>query len=177
MSNPGATGSGEGTDGEGMDALTGSGRDFAQECMGPGADIDQQRHTFPPSCRERVLGKIRSCLESHPEIMFAYIHGSFLEDLPYRDVDVAVYYRQDLSPEQQLDMSLDLSVELSHVLSVRIDVHSLNTAPVEFRYHAARGVLLFTRDKELTFDFQEDTWARYFDFQPFLRESLNDLLS
>ena len=42
----------------------------------------------PLSQRRRQL---QTRLELHPEIRFAYLHGSAPEGLPYHDLDVALY--------------------------------------------------------------------------------------
>ncbi|MDI7248235.1 MAG: nucleotidyltransferase domain-containing protein [Bacillota bacterium] len=103
--------------------------------------------------RRRILDQVRAVLGSHPDVIFAYAHGSFLEDRPCRDLDIAVYYRDGLSPCDQLDASLELGARLGRVAGMPVDVHSLNVAPVELRYHATRGMLLFARDAEASFDF------------------------
>ncbi|NLG78522.1 MAG: nucleotidyltransferase domain-containing protein [Firmicutes bacterium] len=139
-------------------------------------DPDGRRHLVPPDERRRILDRVRAVLESDPDVIFAYAHGSCLEGRPCRDLDIAVYYRDGMEARDQLDASLDLGARLARVAGMPVDVHSLNLAPVEFRYHATRGVLLFAREREASFDFRERTWAQYFDLEPFLRDSLNDLL-
>lgn len=151
-------------------------RDNAAGDDGAVPDLDERRHAVPPGERWRILDQVRAVLASHPDVIFAYAHGSFLEDRPCRDLDIAVYYRDGLSPRDQFDASLDLGARLGRVVGMPVDVHSLNLAPVEFRYHVTRGLLLFARDAEANFDFQERTWASYFDLEPFLRDSLRDLL-
>ena len=37
----------------------------------------------------RVIEALRRELEGRPEVLFAYLHGSFIEGGPYRDIDVA----------------------------------------------------------------------------------------
>jgi len=44
-----------------------------------------EAHTDDVRCR------LREALEAREEIVFAYLHGSFAEGLPFRDVDVAIY--------------------------------------------------------------------------------------
>jgi len=72
--------------------------------------------------------------------------------------------------------TFDPGGRLSRVAGLRVDVRSLNLAPAEFRYRATRGALVFSRGTEASFDFQDRTWAGYFDLEPFIQDSLNDLL-
>jgi predicted nucleotidyltransferase len=41
--------------------------------------------------RTAAVEAIRRQLEDRPEILCAYLHGSFLTEEPYRDIDVAVW--------------------------------------------------------------------------------------
>ncbi|NPV79702.1 MAG: nucleotidyltransferase domain-containing protein [Firmicutes bacterium] len=139
--------------------------------------LEESIHSVSSEGKIRIISQIRNHLGSYPEIVFAYIHGSFIEESAFRDVDIAIYFTDSISPRDQLQLCLTLAAEISHLVGVQADVHSLNTAPVEFRYHATRGLILYSRDEETRCDFLEDTWMRYFDFQTSLEESLADLLS
>ena len=41
--------------------------------------------------REAILNTLQRALEMQPEVVFAHVHGSFLEDRPFHDIDLAVY--------------------------------------------------------------------------------------
>ena len=55
--------------------------------------------------RANLTEAIRQGLQARPEVMFAYLHGSFLTGGPYRDVDVAVW----LDPTRVRVMDLGLT--------------------------------------------------------------------
>ena len=70
----------------------------------------------------------------------------------------------------------ELATACERAVKVPVDIVDLSTAPLTLRYAATRGVLLFARDHDAAATFMERTWLAYFDFQPFLRQQLQDLL-
>jgi hypothetical protein len=73
--------------------------------------------------------------------------------------------------------ALDLATDLAVELRVAVDVQALNDASVTFRYHALNGRPLVVRDRELFDDVRARSWDEYFDFLPFARQYLRDVLS
>lgn len=127
--------------------------------------------------RKTTVESIRRHLENLPEILCAYLHGSFLTEEPYRDIDVAVWIdpaQQD--PEAMTRYALDLSTELSLALGESVDVQVLNRAPLAFRHHALKGQPLVVRDWEWLDELRARTWDDYADFLPFARQHLRELL-
>jgi predicted nucleotidyltransferase len=126
--------------------------------------------------RSRIAAELKRRLEDRPEIVFAYLHGSFTSPGPYRDVDVAVWVDPAREPDHGTRYALDLALWLERGLGPRVDVQALNDAPLAFRYHALAGRLLFTRDDEFLDELRARTWDEYFDFEPFARQYLRDAL-
>ena len=126
--------------------------------------------------RSRIAAELKRRLEDRPEIVFAYLHGSFTAPGPYRDVDVAVWVDPAREPDHGTRYALDLALWLERGLGPRVDVQALNDAPLAFRYHALAGRLLFTRDDEFLDELRARTWDEYFDFEPFARQYLRDAL-
>jgi len=128
--------------------------------------------------RESLVGALQHELEACPEIMFAYLHGSFLAGAAYRDIDVAIWLDTSRVARGDLDRyALDLSVALHLRLKQPVDVRALNDAPLAFRYHALKGRPLVVRDQELLDEMRARTWDEYFDFLPFARQYLREALS
>lgn len=125
----------------------------------------------------RDKNELREHLRRHflgqPEVVFAYLHGSFVADLPYRDIDVAVYLKP--LPADSLEYRLAVGNELTLRLGFPVDVQVLNDASPAFRYSVTRGQLLFSRDEVLRGLFCERTWREYLDFLPFLKDNLREL--
>lgn len=106
-------------------------------------------------------------LEKHPEIIFAYIHGSFAKQADFKDIDVAVYLKEPPSSFLQYELALETEL-MSAIAPYPIDIRALNGSPLSFRYHVIKeGTLLMVKDDDLRADFQEATLSGYFDFAPY----------
>ncbi|MGC9336226.1 MAG: nucleotidyltransferase domain-containing protein [Anaerolineae bacterium] len=152
--------------------------------------IVSDRPLFQPSPaeREQVLEAIRQALEARPDVLFAYVHGSFLEDRPAHDVDVAVYLAPGtgehdtmvapaMAPAVAAALAADLEKAIRPVYYLPVDVRLLNEAPTAFRYHAFRGRLLFSRDEEVRSAMVERTVAIYLDRKPLLDQALKEAMT
>jgi hypothetical protein len=127
--------------------------------------------------REGLRSILRRALEARPEVAFAYLHGSFVGDGSYRDVDVAMWLDpRELERVPPWRYALDLGVALGIEAGTLVDVQVLNAAPLGLRYHALRGEPLLVRDGELLDAVRERTWDAYFDFQPLARRYLREAL-
>lgn len=126
--------------------------------------------------KKRIKEKIKEYLESQPEISFGYFLGSFLSDGSYADVDIGVFFRPEVAKDDYLDLVLKYSSEISILVEVPVEVHSINDANLEFQFQSTKGELIFSHDEEERYNFLEEVWPRYFDFQYFIHENLNDLL-
>lgn len=134
-----------------------------------------------------ITDALRTQLETHPEILWAYLHGSFLEGGPYRDVDIAVWVdptaacprmrEAGASPKGWRWYEVDLATTLELRLHQPVDIRVLNDAPLAFRYHALKGQLLLVRDWEGLNEMRARTWDDYCDFLPFARQYLREVLS
>ena len=134
---------------------------------------------MPPAPRDReaLLNALKLRLQARPEIVFAVLHGSFPAGDHYRDIDVAVWVVPSARPETGWHRyAVDVAAELTVSLGAPVDVQVLNEAPLAFRYHAMNGRLLVVRDEELFHTVRERTWDDYFDFLPFARENLREML-
>jgi predicted nucleotidyltransferase len=134
-------------------------------------------HSLSLQKKEEILRIIRAYLPSYSSVLFAFVHGSFLEEqISFRDIDIAVFFDERNIQDDVLDLCLELSAHLSSLVHLTVDVHALNDSGVGFRYEVTRGKLLLTRDEDKSFDFMERTWIEYFDLKPLLEENLRDLL-
>jgi len=114
--------------------------------------------------KEEVQRRIADILKERREIIFAYLHGSFLEG-NFQDVDVAVYLSEKKSKSEVLRCELKLERELEEVIGFPIDVRILNHAPLSFKFKVIeRGVLLFSKGEGYRCDFESLTMVEYHDF-------------
>ena len=131
-----------------------------------------------PQQKEAILQTITKELRSNQALLFAFVHGSFIEEgLPFHDIDIAVYFDEEAAQNDLVDLCLELSVNLSALARVPVDVHDLNTSRIGFSYEATSGKLLYTANEELSYDFIENIRMKYYDLKPFWKENLQDLLS
>lgn len=129
--------------------------------------------------RARIRRQLLTVLESRREILFAYLHGSFLDQgLPYHDIDVAVYVDPEWATGQDLfEYEMALSVELTLALHTTIDVHVLNHAPLGFQHSVlSRGEVLFSRDDERLVDLIERVGLEYIEFAYYVGDYLREVM-
>lgn len=143
--------------------------------------IEVRYHDLDGAERERVLEVLTGVLEKERGLCAAYVHGSFVEKGPFRDIDIALHYHP--VPEfNLLDRELDLEMALEEALieagfRVPMDVRIINQAPLSFRYRVIKdGDLLFARDDNCRVDFEVVTFSEYFDFAPFRAAYLKEVL-
>ena len=115
-------------------------------------------------------------LEKRPNLLFAYIYGSFITAERFRDIDVAVYLNDDPSPPLQAE--LEIETELSNLIKgYLVDVRLLNNAPLSFRYNVIKsGKPIAVVDDDARTEFEESTLNHYFDFSPFRKMYLKETL-
>lgn len=117
--------------------------------------------------KDAIENSLKGLLKKHPEVVFAYVHGSFARGEEFSDIDIALYLGD--IPAGPLEYELSLEAECSKIVArFPVDVKVLNAAPLSFRYHVIKdGALLIERDGEKRTGFQEATLADYFDFAPY----------
>ena len=127
--------------------------------------------------RNEIIKDITSILSAEDKILFAYLHGSFQEGLPFRDIDLAIF-TADSQPRQQLDYELKLEGIIEARIKLPIDLKTLNDAPVSFCYMAIKkGRKLFIRDDSKRVEFEVGTLKRYFDLLPSRQLYLKELIN
>lgn len=128
--------------------------------------------------RKKTKEVLRQYLEKERAILFAYLHGSFAEGRPFRDIDIAVFVDEKYIPRGKgLDFEMSVSMGLEAVVGLPIDVKVINYAPLAFQYFSTSGTLLIDKEDDFRTDFLTKIRSLYFDFKPsserFLREMLH----
>lgn len=127
--------------------------------------------------KEKIISLLVTALDKK-EILFSYVHGSFVEEEVFRDIDLAVWVKEELFPkEKALKYELSLSVDLEYLIGYPVDLKVLNYAPLGFQYHVTKGRLLTCLDDDLRTDFLTEVWSKYLDFAPKSKEFLLEMLS
>jgi len=112
-----------------------------------------------------VYQELRTILQNHKGIVFAYLFGSCArhEDLPQSDIDIAVYLAEGIDPiEEKLSLIGDLA---KHLQRDDFDIVVINSASLSLlgRILARREVLL-DRDPYFRHAFESLAIRKYFDF-------------
>ncbi len=103
-------------------------------------------------------------LSQDPGIIFAYLHGSFINNDSFRDIDVGIYIRT----RKDFFFESELSHELSGLTGHEVEVKVINTAPVAFQMAVIReGKLLFSADDDVRTGFIEEVGRRYREYSHF----------
>jgi len=117
--------------------------------------------------KKNLTAHLKELLNKDKRILFAYVYGSFIENLPFHDIDIGIFIR-GISEKEVTSFSIELSGMLSGQLKFPVDIRVLNFAPVPFRFQAVRGKIIFVEDEEAHSQFLEDTVRRYLDIQPII---------
>ena len=126
--------------------------------------------------KKAVKEAIRAVFKKHEEILFAYLHGSFVKKDAFRDIDVAIYLER--MPASVLEYELQMETDLMKALKKYIvDVRVLNGAPLSFKYNVIKdGIVLLSKDDDKRADFEEKTIVFYLDFLPYRKLYLRETL-
>jgi predicted nucleotidyltransferase len=126
--------------------------------------------------KEDIVRRIDRFLEKRPDLLFAYVHGSFISHDQFRDIDVAIYLKSN--PVELLPAELDLETDLYNLIKYPVDVRILNSAPLSFRYNVIKdGRRLAVINDDARCDFEETTVSNYFDFAPYRKMYLQEALN
>jgi uncharacterized protein len=127
--------------------------------------------------RKAILVKVAGLIAERPEIVFAYAHGSFVGEGPFRDLDIAAWVDPGLPAAQDpVEYEIGVSLALEREVRLPVDVKRLNEAPLGFQYHASRGILILSRDDEERIAWIERVRDLYWDFEPVARRHLREVL-
>jgi len=127
--------------------------------------------------RDKIIENLRNRLSQDKKIIFAYVHGSFLDEEDFNDLDIAIFLDKGTGINTDpVNLEISLSLELEKLIHLPIDVKILNAAPLSFCYHVTKGMLILSQDENIREEFLCRTWSAYFDFQPvskiYLQESM-----
>lgn len=125
---------------------------------------------------KKELQKIFSdFLRMKENILFAYVHGSFLKD-SFHDIDIAIYLRnRERTKAACVRYELHLEAKLQEQFHFPFDVRSLFLTPLSFRFSVIKnGDLLFSKDETIRTDFECLSLVKYHDFHFYLKRYLGD---
>jgi len=135
------------------------------------------RQPATPDEVARVRVRLAQELSHHPEVAATFLHGSFRDGLPFRDVDVAVFLHEG-SEElcEPWTWEAKVGTSLTQAIGLPVDPRGVNDAPLGLLFHATDGDLCWADDEEALADRVEAIRLRYYDFQPFADRNLKGML-
>ncbi|MEQ9715827.1 MAG: nucleotidyltransferase domain-containing protein [Candidatus Asgardarchaeum sp.] len=118
--------------------------------------------------KQEILKTVKELFERLDYIIFAYLFGSYATGKVWAmsDIDIAVY----VDPRKVNDL-FKLKLRLLGMLNDafktdKIDLVILNEAPPVLKYEIlVKGILIFTKDKEIHTEFYLRATKEFFDFQ------------
>ena len=127
--------------------------------------------------KEKIFRALKEVLSKKDEIIFAYVHGSFLDGVLLNDIDIALFLDDKKIDCEETAYCERSSSELSERIHYTVDVHIMNRKPVGFLHSVFKhGKLVFSRDEELRSDLIERTSMAYMDFFELSMEYVRDLV-
>ncbi|KJR96197.1 MAG: nucleotidyltransferase [Peptococcaceae bacterium BRH_c4a] len=138
--------------------------------------MDKEKRLLTAAEKKKIRSILKRELSRHKEVIFAYLHGSFLLPVPCGDIDIAVYLEGAALKREHWEYEARLAMLLDPLAGMPVDVLTLNCAPVALRYHATSGKVLLSKNEPARYTFLEETWREYFDCQPLFRAFYNDLV-
>ena len=132
------------------------------------------RHNKRPANIEDLIPKALTYLQSMPDILFAYLFGSFGKGkhFPLSDVDIAVYLKE---PSDIQEKKMEILGTLIDVLQTdEIDLVVLNSAPLPLRMRILENKkVVVDREPFLRHHYESLTMREYFDFSILEGQILN----
>ncbi len=133
--------------------------------MRGGIEPEQEFRYYELSSEERnkITDQLRGRLQEEAGIVLAYLHGGFPKERPFRDIDVALWIRDE---EEAWHYTVDLSAELETEIGLPIDTQVMNKAPLPIRHEVlTKGILIVSRDDVFRTRLLDETLRQYMDLQ------------
>jgi predicted nucleotidyltransferase len=127
--------------------------------------------------KEMVIKNIREILKKvEPEVISAYIFGSFVRKDKFSDIDLALLFKTQI--DKPLDFEIALEIILEDSIGYPFDVRVLNGAPPSFCQVVFRnGKLIVDSKPNFRSDFTGNILKQYFDFHHFRQRYLREVIN
>ena len=127
--------------------------------------------------RDDLLRDLSAYLEPRPELVFAYVYGSFVSGMPFQDIDLALYVDlEHLGNVRSIEE--EYAESLSNVFRQVFHVVIVNHAPAPLLCSVfSEGVRLFCKDDELLSSCIEQCSLDMLANEGVSRQSLEEIVS
>jgi len=136
---------------------------------------NQELFSISPMEKKSIIEKLPELLLAEKSVLFAYLHGSFTKEGPFRDIDLAVYFDDNIPKVEMLNKELKLEAAVESALGYNVDIRVLNNAPAHFSYMVMKkGLRMAIKDDKKRVAFEMRILKEYFDFLPFRQRYLRE---
>jgi len=114
-----------------------------------------------------ITSRIKEVAEHHPEIIAAYLYGSYAKGMEIKesDVDVALLISEQFT--QNALYPFKIGGEIEKKLKRKVDVRILNGASPSFLNQVFKyGKLVYSRDEKKRVSFEVQALRAYLDIKP-----------
>lgn len=118
-----------------------------------------------------IKAKISELMKDHPEIIAAYLYGSFAKGIETKesDIDVALLLSENFT--QTALYPFKIAGEIEKKLKRKADVRILNNASPSFLNQVFKyGKLLYSADEKKRVSFEVQSMRLYLDIKPLHHE-------
>ncbi len=118
--------------------------------------------------RDAIETKVRDVLLNQP-CSLAVLFGSFVEDRPFRDIDIMIAMEGGRPPTP--GEIAHLTQLLENATGKKVDVVGIDVPNILLKAEIARkGVPIIMKDADLWDDFRFHAWIDEMDFRPLIEE-------
>lgn len=118
------------------------------------------------------MENISKILEKEPDILFAYLFGSYAKGIQNKksDIDIAIYLKDEKILEKNPLYPSRVAIKIERELGEKriLDIRVLNGSTLRFKNQVLYGKLLFSKDEKKRIQFETSSLDEYFDFKPHL---------
>lgn len=119
------------------------------------------------------MDNILKLLENEPEILFAYLFGSYAKGVQHKqsDIDIAIFLKNPDFLEKYPLYPSRLAIKMENLLGNKrsVDIRVLNGSTLMFRNQVLKyGKLLHSKNEKERIEFETSSLAQYYDFKPHL---------
>ncbi|SFF95624.1 hypothetical protein SAMN05660649_00192 [Desulfotomaculum arcticum] len=132
-----------------------------------------KKYCVLPAEKEKMKSMLTSFMYHRTEICFVYLHGSFVTERSFGDIDIAVNLNTECPGATAYELQLEIALE--KIIKYPTDVRILNNAPLSFQYNVIKsGEIIVSRNENKRIEFHVRTIIRYCDFAPLRRNYLKE---
>jgi len=118
--------------------------------------------------KTEIENKVKHFLYNRPEISFAYIFGSFIQNENYHDIDIAIYLYKDFDKNDfkkfPYGYESNMISELTLLVKKKIDFIVMNNADISLQQRIInKGFLLFSKDDRIRISYENLIRKLYID--------------